>query len=256
MEILGVSYTGSPALALALTTDKLFTKRLLTANGIPTPNYAVYDGTRPPRLKALNFPIIVKPRFQDASIGIDQHSVFVDEKELRERLPKFHSRFGSLIVEEYISGREFNVSLFGYPTPRVMPIAEIAFDDFPKDLYPIVGYRAKWDRDSFEYHHTPRAFPTDLPKVLERKINRTALKCFRLFMLRDYGRVDMRVDHCGFVYVLEINANPCISPDAGFPAALAQGGISYEGFVLQLVEFVRNRKMKGILHITEKSASN
>lgn len=256
MEILGVSYTGSSALALALTTDKLFTKQLLKVNGIPTPNYAIYDGTLPPRLKALAFPIIVKPRFQDSSIGIDQGSVFVSEKELRQRLPEFYSRFGSLIVEEYISGREFNVSIFGYPSPRVMPIAEIFFDRFPKELYPIVGYRAKWNRDSFEYHHTPRVFPTDLPEVLARRIRRTALDCFQYFMLRDYGRVDMRADPCGVVHVLEINANPCISLDAGFPAALTQGGISYEEFVLQLVEFVQHRRTKGILHIAEKAGSN
>lgn len=256
MEILGVSYTGSPALTLALTTDKLFTKQLLKVNGIPTPDYAIYDGILPPRLKALTFPIIVKPRFQDASIGIDQDSVLVNEKELRQRLPEFYNRFGSLILEEYIAGREFNVSIFGYPSPRVMPIAEIFFDDFPQELYPIVGYRAKWDRNSFEYHHTQRVFPTDLPEVLERRINQIALDCFHYFRLRDYARVDMRIDSCGVVYVLEINANPCISPDAGFPAALAQGGISYEAFVELLLEFVRNRKMKGILHIAEKSASN
>lgn len=87
-------------------------------------------------------------------------------------------------------------------------------------------------------------FPRDLSEILQRKINRTALDCFRFFMLRDYGRVDMRADPNGIVHVLEINANPCISPDAGFPAALAQGEISYEAFVEQLLEFVRNRKKR------------
>jgi len=245
MDILGVSYTGSSALTLAMTTDKLFTKRLLRAHGIPTPKCTMYDGTSPFKLKALRAPLIVKPRFQDGSIGIDQESIFIDEKELRERLQEFHNRLGPLILEEYISGREFNISLYGYPSPRVMPIAEISFDDFPGELYPIVGYRAKWDRDSFEFHHTPRVFPRDLPEILERKIQRTAMECFRHFMLRDYGRVDVRVDHSGVAYVLEVNANPCISPDAGFPAALSQAGIAYGEFVRQLVEFVRNRKREG-----------
>ena len=242
MDILGVSYTGSPALALAITTDKLSTKRFLRAYGIPTPRFETYDNTLFPNLKALTFPVIIKPRFEDASIGIDQESIVIDEKELRKRLPKFHDRFGPLILEEYISGREFNVSLFGYPSPRVMPIAEMSFDGFPRELYPIVGYRAKWDRESFEYHHMPRLFPRDLSEILERKIRRTAMDCFQHFMLRDYGRVDFRVNHSGVAYVLEINANPCISPDAGFPAALVEAGIDYNQFVRQLLEFVQQRK--------------
>jgi len=242
MDMLGVSYTGSTPLALAITTDKLFTKRLLEAQGIPTPKFEAYDNTLLPKLKELRFPLIVKPRFEDASIGIDQESVIAGERELREKLPEFGHRFGPLILEEYILGREFNVSLFGYPSPRVMPIAEISFDSFPEELYPIVGYRAKWDKGSFEYHNTPRVFPGNLPHMLKRRIHRIAMGCFHYLMLRDYGRVDFRVDSSGIAYVLEVNANPCISPDAGFPAALAQAGIDCDGFVRQLLEFVQKRK--------------
>ena len=244
MDILGISYTGSPAMALAITTDKLYTKRLLRAQGIPTPKFEAYDNTSLPKLKGFRFPVIVKPRFEDGSIGIDQESVVTEKKQLRKILPEFHDRFGPLILEEFVSGREFNVSLFGYPSPHVLPIAEMSFDSFPRELHPIVGYRAKWDRESFEYHHTPRVFPTDLPEFLERKIRRTAMDCFRHFKLRDYGRVDFRVNQSGVAYVLEINANPCISPDAGFPAALAQAGINYNRFMGQLLEFVRKRKAK------------
>lgn len=245
MDVLGVSYTGSSALTLEITTDKLLTKQLLRAHGISTPRYAMYDGTSPLKLKVLRFPLIVKPRFQDGSVGIDQLSIFLDEKELRQRLPRFYNRFGSLILEEYIAGREFNISVFGYPSPRVMPIAEVSFNGFPKKLYPIVGYRAKWKRNSFEYHHTRRVFPLDLPEILTRKIRRIAMDCFRHFMLRDYARVDIRVDHTGVAYVLEVNANPCISPDAGFPAALAQAGIAYKEFVGQLITFALRRKSEG-----------
>ncbi len=245
MDILGVSYTGSPALALAITTDKLLTKRILRAHGLPTPRYTAYDGTSSVDLRGLRFPLLVKPRFEDGSIGIDQESIFTDEIELRKRLPEFHSHFRHLLLEEYIPGREFNVSLFGYPSPRVMPIAEISFDGFPKELHPIVGYKAKWERESLEYHHTHRVFPRDLPEVLERRICRIAMDCFQQFMLRDYGRVDFRVNDAGVSYILEVNANPCISPDAGFPAALNQAGIDYEEFVDQLARFVRKRRGEG-----------
>ena len=242
MDILGISYTGSPALALTITTDKLFTKRLLRALGIPTPRFEAFENTSFPILKGLRFPLIVKPRYEDASIGIGQESVVADERQLRERLPEFGHRFGPLILEEYISGREFNVSLFGYPSPQVMPIAEISFDGFPRELYPIMGYREKWDKGSLEYHQIARVFPGDLSETLERKIRRIATDCFRHLMLRDYGRVDFRVDRSGVAYALEVNTNPCISPDAGFPAALAQAGIDYDGFVGQLLEFVCKRR--------------
>ena len=117
----------------------------------------------------LKYPVIVKPRFQEASIGIDQDSIFEDEDQLRKGLPKIYERFGPVFVEEYIDGREFNVSLLGYPLGRVLPIAEIDFSNFPEGIYPIVGYRAKWDIESFEYHNTPRSFPEGLPNDLMGK---------------------------------------------------------------------------------------
>jgi D-alanine-D-alanine ligase len=241
MDLLAVSYTGSPLWTLAITTDKVLTKHVLMAQKISTPRYEAYDGAVPTGVMGLRFPVIVKPRCQDASIGIDQDSVFLDQRRLRKELPGFRERFGPLIVEEFISGREFNISLFGYPLARVLPVAEICFDDFPGELHPIVGYRAKWEKDSFEYGHTPRIFPKDLPEALNREIQDTAIRCFRSFGLRDYGRVDIRVDTGGHVYVLEVNANPCISPDAGFPASLAEGGVPYDGFVGSLLGFAEER---------------
>ena len=245
MEILGVIYTGSPPMALAVTTDKVLTKHLLEANGIRTPKHIAYEGRWPDDLADLRYPIIVKPRFQDASVGIEQDSIVTEENQLRQKLPELFGRFGSLLLEEYTVGREFNISLFGYPTPQVLPIAEICFDNFPADLYRIVGYKAKWRRDSVEYLNTPRMFPSDLSKALEKRICQTAMHCFQCFRLRDYGRVDMRVDPSGVLYVLEINANPCISPDSGLPAALAQGGVGYQEFVKRLVDFLRMREKAG-----------
>jgi D-alanine-D-alanine ligase len=220
----------------------LVSKPLLDSSGILTPRYLAYEGVLTEAFRSLRFPVLAKPRFEDASIGIDQDSVFKSPEDLRERVSGFYDRYGPLIVEEYIPGREFNVSLFGYPLAQVMPIAEMSFEGFPEGLYPIVGYRAKWDTGSFEYGHTVRVFPGDLPEDLKEKVHQVALDCFRYFMVRDYGRVDMRVDPLGKVYVLEINANPCISPDSGFPAALAQTGIEYEDFVRHLVDFVRSRE--------------
>jgi D-alanine-D-alanine ligase len=241
LELLSIPFSGSPAIALMLTTDKLITKQLLKAHGIRTPPYRMYDGAHSLNFRGLKYPVILKPRFQDASIGIEQESIFIDDLSLREGINGFFDRFGPLLVEEYVGGREFNVSLFGYPSPRALPLAEIDFSSFPEGLFPIVGYRAKWDTSSFEYHHTPRKFPQGLSSSLRQGIEGIALECFHLLMLRDYGRIDMRVDDDGQIYVLEVNANPCLSPDAGFAAAAQQAGMSYTEMVETLVEFVEQR---------------
>jgi D-alanine-D-alanine ligase len=242
LELLGVPFSGSSSFAISLATDKLATKRMLKAGGIRTPEYLVYDGRKTFYARALTFPVIIKPRFEDASIGIDQDSIYRTEEELREGLVGFIRHFDSLIVEEYVEGREFNISLLGYPEVEALPVAEIDFSCFPSDLYPIVGYKAKWIKDSFEYLNTPRRFPRDLSVGMEQTLVETALRCFHLFMLRDYGRVDVRVDDQGRVFVLEANANPCLSPDAGFPAAIEASGRNYDDFVADLITFALERK--------------
>ncbi len=244
LELLGIPFSGSPALAIMLTTDKLISKRLLRASAIETPNYAVYGETGSFSPCGLRYPVIVKPRFEDASIGIDQDSIFGNEAELRESISDLSERFGTLLIEEYIEGREFNVSLMGYPSADVLPLAEIDFSLFPEALYPIVGYRAKWDKASFEYHHTPRRFPRNISPFLHDNIKRTAVDCFHLFMLRDYGRIDMRVDSREKIYVLEVNANPCLSPNAGFAAAAEEAGMSYSRVVGLLVSFMAQRSVE------------
>jgi D-alanine-D-alanine ligase len=241
LELLDIPFSGSPSPALMLTTDKVITKCLLRANRIRTPKYAIYDEVTDFNPYVLRFPVILKPILQDASIGIDQESILKDSRELEERIKKFFNRFGALLVEEYVAGRELNVSIFGYPSPRVLPLAEIDFSAFPQELYPIVGYRAKWDTSSFEYSHTPRRFPQDLSPVLRQRIERTALESFHLLMLRDYGRVDMRVDDHGQIHVLEVNANPCLTPDAGFAAAVGEAGMTYTDMVRELLGFVKHR---------------
>lgn len=240
-ELLGLPFTGSGSLALMLTTDKLLAKRQLAAAGLLTPASLTYDGGDPGELPDICLPAIIKPRFEDASIGIDQESLLFTPQELRQKLPEFYARYGPLLVEQFIDGREFNISLFGYPSPRVLPMAEIDFSAFPQELHRIVGYRAKWDEDAFEFHHTPRCFPQDLPDTAAGNLRRVAAEAYRLFMLRDYGRIDVRMDSAGNVYVLEANANPCLSPDAGFVAAAGQGGMNFTAVVRQFVQFLSAR---------------
>jgi len=241
LELLGIPFTGSSAMALLLSTDKLTVKRLLAASGLRTPPFFLYEGGEVLRPAGLNFPVILKPRFQDASIGIEQESVVENSAELLPRLEDLYARYGAILVEEYIVGREFNVSLFGYPKAQIMPLAEIDFSGFPTELHRIVSYKAKWDEESFEYHHTRRIFPDNLPEPLQQTMRHMAQDCFTLFGLRDYARVDLRLDQQGRLAILEINANPCISPDAGFPAAVGESAMTYTEMVKEFLRLVALR---------------
>jgi D-alanine-D-alanine ligase len=134
-----------------------------------------------------------------------------------------------------VSGRELNVAVIAAPEgPRVLPPAEIRFVDFPAGKPQIVGYAAKWHDDSFECRNTVRVFGVEPP--LAAAARQIALRCWELFALDGYARVDFRVDQHGGLWVLEVNSNPCFSPDAGFAAALAQAGVDYATAVRWLVE--------------------
>jgi D-alanine-D-alanine ligase len=243
LELLDIPFTGSSSATLTTTTNKLITKRIMQGAGIKTPNALLYQGERNIQNTGLSFPVILKPQYEDASIGIDQDSVITTPEQLLPALRRFYDIYGPILVEEYIAGREFNISLFGYPSPEIMPLAEIDFSSFPDDLHRIVGYKAKWDPDSFEYQETRRIFPDNLPWHFASRMASVALECFHLFDLRDYGRVDLRLNADNTINILEVNANPCLSPDAGFSAAVAENQISYTRMVSEFVGFLTSRKV-------------
>jgi D-alanine-D-alanine ligase len=238
LGLLEIPFTGSPSATLTMTTDKLITKRIMQGAGIKTPSAVSYQGEKNIQSSGLRFPLILKPQFEDASIGIDQDSVIMEPDQLLPALQGLYDIYGPILVEEYIPGREFNISLFGYPAPEIMPPAEIDFSNFPDSLHRIVDYKAKWDSESFEYNETRRIFPDSLPWHFASQMASVALECYHLFGLRDYGRVDIRLDKDNTINVLEINANPCISPDAGFPAAVAENQISYTQMIGYFVRFL------------------
>ena len=242
LELLGLPFSGSPSAAISASTDKHLAKLILKGGGIRTPVSVFYDGTFDANPECLNYPVILKPQCQDASIGIDQDSVLRSAAELHARVEAFHRTYGSFLVETFVHGREFNVSVVGNAELTVMPIAEIDFSGFPRDLLNIVGYRAKWDAESLEYRESRRVFPV-LDADLQVRITAIAQRCYRLFGLRDYGRIDIRVDDDEQIHVLEVNANPCLSPDAGFAAAVRQGGIVYRDMVSKLLQFIEDRRI-------------
>jgi len=177
---------------------------------------------------------IVKPVWEDGSLGITEESVFSFDGTVPELLKD--KTDGHWFIEEYIEGREFNVSVLASSGgPEVLPPAEIVFHDYPDDMPRIVSYKAKWMENTFQYKNSRRSFPDDLSVKLMNDIRETTLACWHAFGLKGYARVDMRVDEKENIYVLEVNANPCIAPDSGFIAAARHAGYSNTEVVNRII---------------------
>jgi len=229
LDTLAIPYTGCPTGAVFTTSSKPVAKRALRGAGIPTPAWRPGDSATftPGRW-------IVKSVWEHASRGLDDRSVIhaatADDLDAAMRAASA-TLGGEAFAEAYIDGREFNLAFIADPARpggvRPLPPAEIQFVGYEPQRPRIVGYAAKWDEASFEYEHTQRRLdfdPADQP-LLDRLIE-IGLACWRLFELRGYARVDFRVDDAGRPWVLEVNVNPCLSPDAGFAAAATHAGLT------------------------------
>lgn len=221
----GIPFTGSDGEVLHLTSHKTAAKRRMKAYGVATPDWFT-AGERPGDDDRR---WIVKSLWEHASFGLDDDSVVVGRRAARATMARRRRELGGhWFAERYVEGREFNVSLLErHGRPEVLAVAEMRFEGFAPGKPRIVGYAAKWHESAAEYHGTQRDFPR-LPAALERAIRHAALGCWKLFGLRGYARVDIRLDEHDRPLVLEVNANPCLSMDAGFAAAAARSGLAHE----------------------------
>jgi D-alanine-D-alanine ligase len=238
LDFLGIRYTGASTEAQFLTSNKLVAKRLLRGAGIATPAWMAAGQTGGEEIGA-GQATIIKSVWEHASVGLDEDSVLVPAVagQLRQELERRCSRLGgACFAEAFVEGREFNLSVLAGPHgPEVLPPAEISFDAYPEGKRRVVGFKAKWDEASFEYQHTPRRFDFVGEEALVAELADAAVRCWRLFELRGYARVDFRVDHAEQPWVLEINTNPCISPDAGFMAAAGRAGLTIDQVVQRIL---------------------
>ncbi|MCF7838457.1 MAG: GNAT family N-acetyltransferase [Candidatus Marinimicrobia bacterium] len=242
---LGKACTGNDTPALLLTLDKALTKACLRDQGLPVPEAVVFRANQFDASQVVNFPVIVKPLRADAGEGIDARGVIpAPGPALRSAVRRVQRAFGgAALVEQYIAGREFNLSVVALSgTPRVLPLAEIDFTDFPDQQPRIVDYAAKWQTESFAYQHTVRRLPANVSRSLAATLRQTARRAWQAAGCRDYIRLDLRVDAHHRPYILEINANPDIAPEAGFAAALAAAKIPYDEFVRSVVLAARQRQ--------------
>ncbi len=232
LESRGYRVTGCDARSLYLTSNKILAKQWLSQHGLPTPDWilgrdlpAVADGRW-----------IVKSVWEHASLGLDDGCVVSGADAVMQRIADSKAQYGGeWFAERFVDGREFNVSaLGGEGRPEVLPIAEIVFEGYAASKPRIVGYAAKWEPNAMEYHATKRVFPA-LAAGTAAEIVSLVERCWKIFGLSGYARVDFRLDAQGSPWILEVNANPCLARDAGLFAAVRQAGMSYERLIERIV---------------------
>ncbi len=227
LETAGIACTGNSAEAQFATSGKLLAKRLLRAAGLPTADWV--EAGAAVTTAGARADWIVKSVWEHASVGLSDASVLRGVT-AAEAAAAATGRGRGWFAERFLEGREFNVGLIEAAdgTLRVLPPAELVFVDYPADKPRIVGYAAKWEEATFECAHTVRRFVNRTAELaLCERLEDLSRACWCCFGLSGYARVDFRADAAGKLWVLEVNANPCLAPDAGFAAALAAAGIGY-----------------------------
>jgi D-alanine-D-alanine ligase len=237
LEWLGVPYTGCPFHTLVLARSKHLAKRLFQADGVPTAPFMVIEpGQGLVAECGLNFPVIIKPAQQDASIGVDQNSIATDLAGLNRRVQFLIEQFGQpVLVEEFIFGRELTVALVEMPDLRFLPGTEVIFPETKPGYWPILSYDAKWTKGSMEFDTTDYHFHAELTPELAVKIEEASRKAFRILGCRDYARVDFRIRN-NEPYVLELNPNPDFAPDRALANNLWAAGLGHTEFTIQIVK--------------------
>jgi D-alanine-D-alanine ligase len=233
LNMYAIPYSGNSLESIFFTTSKTIASRMMKEAGINNPS-----SYKPSQMNLLKpgHTYIVKPVWEDGSLGITADSVFVCATGFEEKLKGKDD--AHWFIEDFIDGREYNISvLAGKDGPEVLPPAEIVFRDYDDSMPKIVDFKAKWEMDTFEYVNTVREFPgSALDPGFIGRLRETAKACWHLFGLKGYARVDVRADSNGNIFVIEINANPCISPDGGFVAATIQAGYPFTTVLQRIID--------------------
>ena len=242
LELLGKRYTGSGTHGLMLAQDKAIAKKIFAFHGIRTPVFAKSFRGRLDFSHDLHFPVIVKPAREDGSIGIEFSAVVSSIKELMERIDWLHQHFDSpVLIEEYVEGRELYVGVLGNDKPEALPIIELDLSKLPEGTPRIAAAEVKWGKGTDAYRDTKSVIPTDLPEETVAAAQRTAVAAYQALELRDYGRVDMRLQADGTVQVIEVNPNPWLSSRAELAMAARKAGRTYSQLVMEIVDLAQGR---------------
>lgn len=241
LNLLGLQYTGSSPAGLLMAGDKTLTKKILGFHGIKSPAFAsIYRGAVD-WAGDIEFPLIVKPPQEDASLGVTSASIVRDVKELFERIEGIQDEFTQpALVEEFVDGREFYVGVIGNTAPRALPVVEMDFSAMPAHLPRIASYEAKWGIDGsgkgVEFEATKSVMAAGVDPELITRMQAVACDVFAALRLRDYARIDLRVKEDGTIYVIEVNPNCYLEKSAEFAMAAAADGISHEQLITDIID--------------------
>ena len=242
MDLVGVKYTGSGPHGLLLAQDKALAKKIVEFHGLKTPFSAVSHRGRLDYSHDVKFPLIVKPVSEDGSIGIDVGSVVDSVKELMERIHHLHEELDvPILIEEYIEGREIYAAILGNRPPEALPLVELDLSKLPADTPRIAGREVKFDKESEEYKLTKSALAKDLDEETAEKLQEAAKTTYRALKLRDYGRIDIRLDADGKAHVIEVNPNPWLLSTAEFAKAAKKTGRQHGQLIGEIVELAMSR---------------
>ncbi len=232
LELCGIPFTGCGATGLTLAKHKGISKEILAHNGLRVPRFVTIPfGRRIVRPKHLNFPLVVKPLNEEASLGISQSSLVETDHQFRKRVRFLRDNYGhDVIAEEYIHGRELYVSLLGDRALRVFPLREILFQEVPEGEPRIASYRAKWDDEYRRKWGIDNQFARLRP-VLRRKVQRIGRQVFRLLELDGYVRLDLRITSDEQVVFIEANPNPMLARHEDFAHAAWKSGLKYHELI-------------------------
>jgi len=244
-ELHRVAYTGSAPFALALCQRKGLTKHVLMVHDVPTPRFKLLQTSEIPKRHTLRYPLIVKPAREDASSGIDKHSVVRDAAELKARLEYMFVEFAPpILIEEFIAGTELHVGVLGNDPPEVLPPIEWDFSDLPDDHPAIISFAAKWNPLDEVFHRVHSRCPAQLPQRVMKQVEDVALRAYTVTGARDYARLDIRLDANNKPYVLEVNPNPDLTEGVSFMEAAEVAGYSFERTLGMIVECALERRAK------------
>jgi D-alanine-D-alanine ligase len=228
MELLKKPYTGCNPRGLMLARDKALSKELLASHRVRVPKFHVFArGRKARRPRKLDFPLLVKSRSEEASLGISQTSVVTSDQKLAERVEFMHETFNvDVIVEEYIDGRELYVGVLGNQRLQTLPVWELPLDQLPENAPRIATAKVKWDLD-YQQKYEIATHRAEIPSELEQQIAKLAKRIYRVLGLSGYARIDLRLAADGRVYVLEANPNPDLKADEDFAKSALAAEIAY-----------------------------
>jgi D-alanine-D-alanine ligase len=243
LDLLNLPYTGSGPHGNFLAQDKATAKKMFAFYGIRTPYFAMSYRGHLDHSHDINFPLIVKPVWEDGSIGIDANSLVGSVKELMGRIQYIQDEFDSpALIEEYIEGREIYAGVLGsYEHAEALPLIELDLSKLPKGTPRIAGQDVKFEKDTEAYKLTKSAPVEGMDEELTQKLQETALQAYRACKLRDYGRIDMRLNDKGEMFVIEANPNPWLASTQEFAMAAKKSGRSYTQLIGEIVDFARAR---------------